>query len=146
MESVVRGFAIYLILLILFRLSGRRTLGETTTFDFVLLLIIAEAIQQGMVDDDHSLTTAILLVTTLILTDVALSLLKQRSKRVEWLVDGVPLVILEDGRPLEDRMNRERIDEEDILEAARGRHGLERLDQIKYAVLERSGSISIVPR
>jgi uncharacterized membrane protein YcaP (DUF421 family) len=75
-----------------------------------------------------------------------LSLLKQRSRRFERIMDSVPTIIVADGRPLKDRMERERIDEEDVLEQARATHGLERLDQIRYAVLERSGGISIIPK
>jgi uncharacterized membrane protein YcaP (DUF421 family) len=146
MSTVVRGVAIYLFLLLVFRVSGKRTLEKVTTFDFVLLLIIAEATQQGLMAEDHSLTNALLLIVTLVLADVAFSLLKRSSKRLEWLIDGVPVLLVKDGRLLEDRMDRERIDEEDILAQGRERHGLERLDQIEYAVLERGGVISIVPK
>ncbi|MEH1834145.1 MAG: YetF domain-containing protein [Nostoc sp.] len=73
------------------------------------------------------------------------TLCKQRSPQVEKFLDGVPLVIVEEGRPLKDRMAKARVDEDDILTAARQLQGLERMDQIKYAVLERSGGISIIP-
>lgn len=78
--------------------------------------------------------------------DIALSLWKQRSPQVEKFLDGVPLVIVEEGRPLKDRMAKARVDEDDVLTAARELQGLERMDQIKYAVLERSGGISIIPK
>jgi uncharacterized membrane protein YcaP (DUF421 family) len=146
MESILRVLAVYAFLLVVFRASGKRTLSEATTFDLVLLLVISEATQQALVQDDYSVTNALVVILTFLAVDVALSLLKQRAPRVERLVDSVPLVILADGRPLRERMERERIDEEDILEQARARHGLERLDQIAYAVLERSGNISIVPK
>jgi uncharacterized membrane protein YcaP (DUF421 family) len=146
MDTVLRGAAVYLLLLILFRLTGKRSLAETTVFDFVLLLIISEAIQQGLVGEDHSLTHALVLVVTLLGLDVALSMLKQRSPAIDRLVDSVPVVILVDGRPLKERLDRERIGEEDILEQARLLHGLERLDQIRFAVLERNGAISIIPQ
>ncbi len=133
MDSVLRAAVVYLALLVLFRLVGKRTLAETGAFDFVLLLIIAEATQQAMIDGDNSMTNAF-------------SLVKQRSWLVERLIDDVPVVILEDGRPLRDRMDKARVDELDILQAARQQEGLERLDQIKYAVLERSGGITIIPK
>ncbi len=79
------------------------------------------------------------------LIDILLSLWKQRSQPVEWLIEGVPVLLLKDGVPLHDRMRRERVDEQNILAEARRSHGLERLSQIKYAVLERGGGISIVP-
>jgi uncharacterized membrane protein YcaP (DUF421 family) len=145
MDSVIRATVVYLVLLLLFRLSGKRTLAQVTTFDFVLLLIISEATQQAMVDGDNSITNSMLLVATLIGLNVLMSELKQRFRSVERVLDGVPLLIVERGNPLHDRMSKERVDVEDVLDAARETHGLERLDQIKYAVLERNGKISIVP-
>ena len=146
MDSVIRGFAVYAILFIVFRIAGRRTLAEITTFDFVLMLIVSESIQQAMIDSDNSITNAALLVITLIGVDVALSLVKQRSARIARLLDGTPVVIIEGGRLHHDRIRKERIDESDILSAARELHGLERMEQIKYAVVEQSGHITIVPK
>jgi uncharacterized membrane protein YcaP (DUF421 family) len=146
MDTVLRSTAVYAILLVIFRLAGKRSAAQTTPFDLVLLLIISEAAQQGLVGDDRSLTTAVVIIVTLMGLDIALSLVKQRSAAVDRLIDGVPLVIVEHGRPLLERMQRERIDESDVLAAARQHQGLERMDQIKYAVLERSGGISIVPK
>jgi uncharacterized membrane protein YcaP (DUF421 family) len=145
MDSIIRGFIVYTVLLLIFRLSGKRTLAQTTAFDLVLLLIISETIQQALIDNDNSMTNGILLVLTLVGISVVLSLLKQHSHFVERLVDGVPLIILENGKVHQERMDKERVDEEDILEAARKLQGLERLEQIKYAVLERNGDITIVP-
>jgi uncharacterized membrane protein YcaP (DUF421 family) len=146
MDLVVRGLAIYLFLLLIFRVSGKRSLRNATTFDFVLLLIVAETTQQALVGDDASLTGACVLIVVLVGTDVFLSLVKRWSPRLDRLIEGQPLVILRNGVPLHRRMYVERIDEEDILAAAREGHGLERLEQIKRAVLERNGAISIVPR
>ncbi len=146
MDSVARAAAVYLVLLLLFRLVGKRTLADTGVFDFVLLLIVSEAIQQALIDGDNSMTNAFLVVMTLLALNVGFSLLKQRSPLVERLVDDVPLVIVADGRPLKDLMTKARVDEMDVLQAARQQEGLERLDQIKYAVLERNGAISVVPK
>lgn len=146
MEMVLRAASIYVFLLIIFRVAGKHSLAEITTFDFVLLLIIAEATQQGLLGEDFSVTTAFLAVITLVGIDTALSLLKQRWKVIGRLAEGVPLVIVENGRPLKEHMRKSRVDESDVLTAARMNQGLERMDQIKYAVLERSGGISIVPK
>ena len=146
MDSVLRALAIYAILLIIFRISGKRSLAQITTFDFVLLLVIGEATQQALLGDDFSITNAFIVIVTLLGLDIALSLLKQRSQKLELLLDDTPLIIVEDGRPLKERMDKARIDESDILGAARELQGLERMDQIKYAVLERSGGVSIVPK
>lgn len=146
MDAVLRAVAIYVFLLIIFRISGRRTLAEITTFDFVLLLIIGEATQQGLLGDDFSVTNAFLIIVTLIFADIALSLFKEYVPAAGKLLDGVPMLLVENGEPLRERMKKARVDEYDIMEAARQSQGLERMDQIKYAVLEVSGAISIVPK
>jgi uncharacterized membrane protein YcaP (DUF421 family) len=145
MEAIVRSVAIYLFLMVLFRIAGKRSISQITTFDFVLLLIIGEATQQALLGDDFSITNAFLVIIALVGLDVGMSLLKGRSERLEKLVDGVPLVIVADGKVLKDRMDKARVDEDDVLTAARELQGLEGMEQIKYAVLERSGGISIIP-
>jgi uncharacterized membrane protein YcaP (DUF421 family) len=144
-ETVLRAVTIYFLLIVVFRIAGKRAIAEVTTFDFVMLLIISETTQQAMIRDDHSLTAAFLLIVTWVGVDIGLSLAKQRSKWLENLLDGIPVIIVADGRPLPERMRAERVDEDDILSAARHLRGLERMDQIRYAVLERSGGISIIP-
>lgn len=146
METVIRGAVVYLVLLIVFRISGKRSLAQVTTFDFILLLIIAETIQQALLGGDDSLTNAFLLVLTLVGLDIALSLIKGQSQTLEKLLDDVPLVLVEDGKPLQERLKKSRVDESDILSSARMNQGLESMDQIKYAVLERSGGISVIPK
>jgi len=145
MESIIRGVAVYLLLLVVFRISGKRSLSQITTFDFVLLLIISEVVQQAMIANDNSMVNAFLLIITLIGLDIAISLLKQRSQTLSKVVDSVPVVLVENGKVLKDRMDKERVGEGDILFRARELQGLERLDQIKYAILERSGGITIIP-
>lgn len=145
MESVIRAVAMYLFLLLLIRFSGKRSMAQVTPFDFVLVLIISEAAQQGLAGDDYSFTNAIVLVTTLVCVDIGLSLLKQRSNRLSRLLEDVPEVIVTHGRPLRHRMDRVRVTEEEVLQAARTLHGLARMEQIRYAVVETTGDISIIP-
>ena len=146
MDSVLRAAAIYIALMIILRLAGKRSLAQITTFDFVLLLIIGEATQQALLGQDFSVTNAMLVIITLVTLDIGLSLLKRRSKRIDKWLDDVPLVIVEDGVALKERMDKVRVDIDDVLSAARHLQGIERLDQIRYAVLERSGGISIIPK
>jgi uncharacterized membrane protein YcaP (DUF421 family) len=145
MDAVLRAGAIYLALMVLFKISGRRSLGELTSFDFVLLMIIGEATQQALLGDDFSVTNAILVIITLMVIDVGFSLIKRRFKRVAKLIDGGPTIVVEHGVFLRHRMHEARIEEDDIMEAARIGQGFERVDQIKYAILERNGKISIIP-
>ncbi|MGG5812096.1 DUF421 domain-containing protein [Falsiroseomonas sp. CW058] len=145
MESVLRAGALYLVLLVLFRITGRRSLRETTPFDLVLLLVVGEATQQALLGEDFSMANAVVVIVTLLLIDIGLSLLKQRSATAERVLDGVPTILVHDGRPIEDHLRRSRIDVNDVLEAARERQGLTRLEEIRYAVLETDGTITIVP-
>ena len=145
MEAIFKAVSVYLVLLVLFRFSGKRTLAEITPFDLVLLLIISEAVQQALVDSDNSMTHAFLLVTTLVALNVLMSEIKLRWQAAERVLDGTPLLIVENGRPIDAHMRKERVDVSDVLDAARETHGLERLAQIRYAVLECNGKISIIP-
>lgn len=145
MESVLRGLIVYLFLLIVFRISGKRTLSQTTTFDLVLLLIISETTQQAMVGSDHSITNGFLLIATLVGTSVLLGILKQKFPKLDLILEGQPMLIVNKGQLVREVMDKAHVDEEDILNAARTNHGLERMSQIKYAILERDGNISIVP-
>jgi uncharacterized membrane protein YcaP (DUF421 family) len=145
MNPILRAVFVYIFLLIVFRISGKRSLSHITTFDFVLLLIIGEAASHSLLGDDYSVTNGAIVIITLVGVDIMISLWKQRSKAVDKLVDSVPMIILENGEPLSERMDKARVGLGDILMKAREMHGLERLDQIKYAVLERNGGISIVP-
>ena len=146
METILRGVAIYVILLVVIRLSGRRTLAEMTPFDFVLLLIVAETTQQALLGDDFSITNAALLIVTLFTLDIALSHIKARRRGIGLLIDGTPTILVSNGHLEERAMRRARVTKDDVLAAARIQQGLERLDQIKYAVLEISGEISIIPK
>jgi uncharacterized membrane protein YcaP (DUF421 family) len=146
MESVIRGLIVYFFLLLVFRVAGRRTLSEMTTFDLVLLLIVSETTQAALVGEDHSLMNAALLIITLVGTNISLSMLKLYFPVVEKWLDGRPFVIVENGKCLKDRMNKARVDEGDVMEAAREKHGLEKMDQIKFAILERGGIITIIPK
>ncbi|YCI05780.1 DUF421 domain-containing protein [Ensifer sp. D2-11] len=146
MDSVVRGITIYFILLAALRLSGRRTVAQMTTFDFVLLLIIAETTQQALLGDDFSIVNATLLILTLFGVDIVLSYLKQWSPKIALFLDGTATVLIANGKVDERALRRARVNIEDILVAAREQQGLARLDQIKFAVLEADGGISIIPR
>ena len=106
MDAVLRAAAIYIALLIIFRISGRRTLSEITTFDLILVLIVGEATQQAMLGQDHSFTNALLVIMTLVFLDILISYAKMRSGKLQKVLEGVPTIIVENGRPLHDRSGR----------------------------------------
>ncbi|MCE7032383.1 DUF421 domain-containing protein [Lysobacter sp. GX 14042] len=145
MEAVLRAAVIYLFLMVVFRVGGRRTLAQMTAFDMILLLLISEAVSNALASGNPSLTHAFILVVTLVLMELGFAWLKGRSDVASRLLDDVPLILVENGTPLTGRMDKARVEEDDILEAARGLHGLENMRQVKYAVLERDGSISVIP-
>lgn len=146
MDSVIRAAVVYIVVLVIFKIAGRRTLSEITTFDFVLLLIIGEATQQALLGDDFSITNAALVIITLIMIDIGLSLIKRQFPALSKITDGQPIIVVEHGRLIEKRAQKARIDETDVLEAARHSQGLECMAQIKFAVLEKDGKISIIPQ
>jgi|SRR5688572_2174129 uncharacterized membrane protein YcaP (DUF421 family) len=146
MESIIRGVVIYLFLWAVFRVSGKRTLAETSPFELVLLLIISEVTNQAMVDSDHSITNAILLIMTLVGMSVLLSVVKHYSPRATRWLEGMPLPLVKDGEMLKENMDKSRVDEGEILSAARIEQGIERMADIKDATIENDGKISVVPK
>jgi uncharacterized membrane protein YcaP (DUF421 family) len=146
MEAIIRALAIYLFLLLIMRISGRRTLAQMTNFDMILVLIISEATQQALLGEDFSIINSFLVIITLVGTDIILSLLKLKFPSLSKVIDGVPTVLLKDGKPIEERLKKARVDEDEILESARINQGIGTMDEIKYAVLEIDGDISIIPK
>lgn len=146
MDAIIRAAVTYFILLLLFRLTGKRSLAQATTFDFVLLLVVGEATQQALLGEDFSLTMAALVIATLLALDRVADYLGFRFPRVDKILESVSVLLVDDGKLLQDRMKRAHIGEDEILHYARQAHGIERLDQVKYAVLEKDGGITIVPK
>ncbi|WP_380181819.1 DUF421 domain-containing protein [Kalamiella sp. sgz302252] len=146
METVLRAVSIYLLLMVVLKIAGRRTLLEMTSFDLILLLIISEATQQALLGNDFSVTGASLTIITLIVVDILFGMLQARFPRLDRLIDGTALILVENGNLLAARVKKAGLSEEDIMTSARSTAGLERLEQIKFAILEKNGKISIIPR
>jgi len=145
MDMVLRAACMYLFLMLVFKIAGRRTILQMTSFDFILLLIISEATQQALLGDDFSLFGAFITIGTLIAIDILLSMLKDKVPAADLLLDGSPIILIENGKTLDKRMVQLRISLEDVMEVARQEQGLERASQIKYAILETNGKISVIP-
>jgi uncharacterized membrane protein YcaP (DUF421 family) len=145
MDSVLRAVAVYLFVLVIFRISGKRSMSQITTFDFILLLIIGEATQQALLGDDFSIINAWVAIGTLITLELAFSKAEGRWPSFGRVVGSLPVVVVEDGKLLKHRAEQEGVTVAEILEAGREKHGLERLEQFKYAILERHGGISVIP-
>jgi uncharacterized membrane protein YcaP (DUF421 family) len=145
MELILRTAGIYLYLLVLFRVLGKRALAQLSSFDLILFLILSEAIQNALVDDDTSVVMGLTVITTFLMLDRTLAVLKRRYPGFEKLTEGDPLLLVEGGKVIERNAKKSRITNADILQTARESHGLESMDEIKYAILETSGAISIIP-
>ena len=145
METVLRTVVVYVFILVVFRISGKRSLSQITTFDFILLLIIGEATQQALVGNDFSIINAFVVIGTLVTLEIAFAHLEGRWPKLSRIVGSLPVVVVENGKLLEERAKQEGVTLAEILTAGREHHGLERLEQFKYAILERHGGISVVP-
>ena len=145
MDSVIKATVVFFVLWAIIRISGRRTLGEMTAFDFVLFLIIGGSTQRAITGQDYSLTNALLLVATFIVLDIGMSILEVKWPAMRPILNSQPMILVDNGYLLTRRMRRARVTEDNILEAARRLHGLESMQQIKFAILESTGEITIVP-
>ena len=142
---VTHTAGIYLLLLLIFRIAGRRTLAETTTFDLVLLLIIGETTQQAMVGNDDSVPGAAIAILTLVSLDMTIGLTKKLFPAFDRLLEGKAVLLIHEGKIQDAAMRANGLDKDDLLEAARLSHGLVDVEEVRQATLERGGQISIVP-
>ncbi len=143
MEIILRASAIFAVLFALTRGMKRRTLADMAPFELLLLVTLGDIVQQGITQEDYSVTGAALAITTFAFWITLLSYLTWRSRRLAAIIDGVPLVIVQDGAPIERTLATERLPMSEVLEAAR-QEGIETLDEVKLAVLEPSGRISFI--
>src|SRR4051812_1762423 len=143
MGTICRAIIIYWFLLVVLRIVGRRSFEQMTPFEMILVFLLGGIGIQAIVSDDRSLTNALLAISTVAMMHVLVAWLKLRSEAFRCFVDGTPIVIVEDGHWHDERIHRLRLHMQDIMTAAR-EDGVERMDQIRFAVVERNGSISIV--
>jgi len=142
-ELVLRGIIVYLFLITLIRLTGRRQVGMLTPFDFILLLILSNAVQNSMNGGDNSLGGGLILAATLVSLNWGMSFLARRSKSIEGLLIGRPIFLIRDGQLLERNLRAERITHHELMAALRGA-GCANIEQARHAILETNGSITVV--
>ena len=145
MDIALRAIFLSFFVYLLTRVIGRRELSSLEPFDLILLIVLGDAIQQGLTQDDYSVTGAVIVVGTLAGLQVIVSYLSFRVPRLRPILDGEPIVIVEDGDPIERNLKRERLTVEEIMEEARQQQ-IGALDEIQWAVLETSGTISFVKK
>lgn len=145
MAAVIRGIFGYCFLVLMVRIVGRRPGKQMTPFEFVLIFFMGGVTLTPMVGYEMSLSNALLTIMSIGIAHYVMAWLKQVSPRFGRIVDGTPLVLLENGRWHTDTMVKMAIQDDDVMAMARDQ-GLETLDEIEYALLERNGEISVVPK
>ena len=145
MDIVIRAAVIFFFVFLLTRLLGRRELNSLEPFDLILLVVTGDLVQQGVTQNDESLTGALLAISTIGLLAVALSYLAFKFKRLRPILNGEPIVLVEDGEVIDANLRRQRLTREEIGAEAR-LEGISSLDDIRWAILETDGRISFVQR
>ncbi len=144
MDIVVRSVLAFLFIYFLMRIVGRRELSTLEPFDLILLVVIGDIAQQGITQSDHSFTGLVLSIGTFALMTALVAYLGFRFRRLRPILEGVPLVLVKDGKPIEPNLRRERITIEELEAEARLEH-IDSLEKVRVAVLERGGRISFIP-
>lgn len=144
-EFILRAVVVYVVVLGMVRLSGKRALGQITPFDVLLIVLLGNAVQNALLGQDTSLAGGLLLAATLITLNYAVGWLATRSRRVERLVEGEPVLIARDGRLLDSVLRRELITSSDF-DAAMRQQGCSGIEDVELALLETNGHITIVAR
>ena len=144
-EIVLRGALVYIVLLSLLRLSGKRTVGQFTPFDLLLLVLLGDAVQGAMIGEENSVTGAVILVATLLSLNWLAGFLSSRSRRLDQLLEGSPVLLVRNGTMYEKALRRANLTRGELKESMRKR-GCIRIEDVRLAVLESNGEISIVTR
>jgi uncharacterized membrane protein YcaP (DUF421 family) len=142
-DIVIRAAVAYAFIIFLLRIIGRRELSTLAPSDLVLLVVMGDLVQNGVTQSDDSVTGVFLALSTFALLTVAVSVTTFKSRRVQTLLEGAPLILVQDGKPIEKNLRSERLNIDDVAEEARGQ-GIEHLEEVKWCVLEPSGSMSFI--
>lgn len=145
MDLVVRAIVLFAFMYLLTRVMGRRELSSFEPFDLILLIVLGDSIQQGLTQDDYSVTGAVIAVGTIAVLQVIVSYSSFRFRWARSFLNGDPIVLVQDGEVIERNLKRERITHEELAEQARGQQ-IAKLEDVQWAVFEPSGSISFIPK
>ena len=145
MDIVLRAAVAYVFIIFMLRIIGRRELSSLGPSDLVLLIVMGDLIQNGVTQSDQSVTGVFLAVSTFAMLTVAMSVLTYRSRRAQTFIEGEPLILVDNGKPVAKNLRSERLNLDDIAEEARGQ-GIESVDEIKWCVLETSGTMSFIKK
>lgn len=143
-EIVVRTAIVYLFLVLILRVTGKREIGQMSILELIVILVISDAVQNSMVGDNTSLWGGLVAVVTLFAADLLLKWVSARSKPIRKALQGEPRLLIRDGRILQKALREEKVDIEDVRSAVRS-EGIARTEDVRLAVLEVDGSISVIP-
>jgi uncharacterized membrane protein YcaP (DUF421 family) len=143
MDIVFRAAFAWIFIVFVLRVMGRRELSSLSASDLILLVVLGDLVQNGVTQSDMSMTGVTIAITTFVLLTVGSSYLSFKSSRARKLIQGEPLIIIQDGKPIERNMRSELITMDDVMEQARGNQ-IGSIDEIKWAVLEASGTITFI--
>ena len=145
MDVVLRAALAFAVIFFLTRVVGRRELSSLEPFDLIMLIVLGDLVQQGVTQSDYSVTGLVLAGGTIALMQIGVSYLNFRFERLQPLLEGEPIVLIDDGRTLEKNLSRERLTRSELEEQAR-QSQIDSLDKVRWAVLETSGQISFIPK
>ena len=145
MDIALRSIFVFFFIYLVTRVIGRRELSTLEPFDLLLLIVVGDAVQQGLTQDDYSVTGGMIVILTFAVLQVGISYASFRFPRLRPVLDGEPLVLLENGRPIDRNLRRERLTLDELASAAR-QHEIAHLDDVQWAVLETSGEISFIKK
>ena len=145
MDIALRAAFLYAFVVFLMRVMGRRELSSLSPLDLVLLIVLGDAIQQGMTQDDYSVTGAVIAVSTIAVVQVGISYLSFRSRRARRVLEGEPVIIIEDGKLIERNLRRERLTKDEIAEKMRTQQ-IASVEDVEWGILESSGNMSFIPK
>ncbi len=145
MDLVIRAVVIFFFILLVTRVAGRRELSTLEPFDLILLVVLGDLVQQGITQSDESVTGTLIVISTIALLTVGVSWISFRVPRVRPATEGVPVVLVQDGRPIERNLRRERITIGDVEKEARAAQ-IVSIERLEWAILENDGHISCIPR
>ncbi len=145
MDIVARAVVLFSFMFLLTRIIGRRELSSLEPFDLILLIVLGDSIQQGLTQDDYSITGAVIAVGTIAVLQLVVSFTSFKFRWARSFLHGDPIVLMQDGEVIERNLKRERMTLEELAESARGQQ-IASLEDVQWAVFEPSGSISFIPK
>jgi len=145
MDIVIRAIVLYIVIMFVMRVIGRRELTQLAPMDLILLIVLGDAVQQGLTQDDYSITGAIIVIATLAALQVVTSYVAFRSKRVRKILEGDPIIVIEDGKLIDRNLRRERLTPEEVAEEMRQQQ-IATFDDVQWGIVESNGQLSFIKK